>query len=85
MTKHEEIKAEIEKKLIGKPYIFRSEPLRKELDGCTSGNMANRDAAGTGPVGAFQIGKRIVYPIQGYVEWLVNRIAPYKGGAQHES
>jgi hypothetical protein len=72
---HEEFRAGIEKALSGRPHIFRNDPLRKQIDGCSAGVISNMDAAQKGPEGAFQIGRKIAYPIDSYVNWVVSRTA----------
>ena len=71
----EEIRLGIEKALSGRPHIFRNDPLRKQIDGCSPGVLSNMDSAGRGPDGAFQIGRKIAYPIDSYVNWVVSRTA----------
>jgi len=37
--------------------------------------LANQDAAGVGPQGAFRIGRKVVYPTLSAIEWLRQRAA----------
>lgn len=53
--------------------------VRKAIDKFSGGllhprTMANFDSLGTGPKGAFRIGKQIAYPVSSVVDWLVERI-----------
>ena len=36
--------------------------------------LANLDSLGTGPQGAFKIGRQVVYPLANLTEWLIARI-----------
>ncbi|MCB2217444.1 MAG: hypothetical protein KQH59_15355 [Desulfobulbaceae bacterium] len=40
------------------------------------GTMANHDSAGTGPKGAFKVGRQQAYPVDSSVEWLIARVQP---------
>ena len=44
----------------------------------TADTMSNFDGAGKGPVGAFKIGRRVMYPIDSLVDWLIERITGMK-------
>jgi hypothetical protein len=70
----EKIRIEIEKALTGRPYLFRTDKTRQTLDGNSVGVMANFDSAGTGPKGAFFIGRKIAYPTADYIEWVCSRM-----------
>jgi hypothetical protein len=70
----EKIRAEIEKALSGKPYIFRQDKQRQAIDGLSPGVLSNMDAAGKGVTGAVMIGRKIAYPIDSYVDWVCSRI-----------
>ncbi|MCJ7783485.1 MAG: hypothetical protein MUP41_06090 [Desulfobacterales bacterium] len=35
--------------------------------------LANYDAQGIGPPGRFKIGKKVIYPVDGFVKWLESR------------
>jgi hypothetical protein len=74
----EKIRIEIEKALYGKPYVFRTDKFRQALDGNSAGVLANFDCAGTGPKGAFLVGRKIAYPTAAYIEWVVSRISQVK-------
>jgi hypothetical protein len=77
----EKIRIELEKALTGRPYLFRTDKTRQALDGNSVGVMANFDSAGTGPKGAFFIGRKIAYPTAAYIEWVCSRISySSKGG-----
>lgn len=70
----EKIRAEIQRALAGKPYIFRQDKQRQAIDGLSPGVLSNMDAAGTGVAGAIMIGRKIAYPIDSYIDWVVSRI-----------
>ncbi len=70
----DKIRLEIEKALAGKPYIFRQSAERQAIDGLSAAVLSNMDAAGTGPAEAIQVGRKIAYPIDSYIEWVVSRI-----------
>lgn len=40
----------------------------------TPGYLANCDSKGTGPEGAFSIGRKVVYPVDKLVQWLINKV-----------
>jgi hypothetical protein len=71
----QEIRSAIEKALEGKPYIFRVDPQRKEIDGNSNAVMANFDSDGHGVPGAFYIGRKIAYLTPNYVEWVLSRFS----------
>lgn len=75
MKDPQEIRSAIEKALEDKPYIFRVDPKRKEIDGNSNGVMANFDSAGNGVEGAFLIGRKIAYPTPNYTDWVVSRFS----------
>jgi hypothetical protein len=56
------------------PYVARSKA--KEFTGgvYSSGYMANLDSQGEGPEGVFKIGRQNCYPVNRFVEWLIERI-----------
>jgi len=35
--------------------------------------LANMDSAGTGPTGRFRVGRKIVYPVDSLISWMVAR------------
>lgn len=37
------------------------------------GTMANEDSRGTGPEGAFKVGRKTVYPVDGLIDWMSKR------------
>jgi len=39
-----------------------------------SRTMANRDCDGTGPAGAFRIGRQVCYTVDSLCEWLIARL-----------
>lgn len=75
MTEPQDIRIELEKAMAGMPYIFRTDEMRKKLDGNSAKVMANFDSAGIGPKGAFFIGRKIAYPTSEYIEWICSRIS----------
>ena len=38
------------------------------------GTLANHDSAGTGPEGAFKIGRQQCYPVTAFCDWLIKRM-----------
>ena len=38
------------------------------------GTIANRDCDGTGPTGAFKVGRQICYPVDSLCDWLIRRL-----------
>ena len=40
----------------------------------SSGYLANHDSLGTGPKGAFKIGRQVCYPTSSLCDWLVQRL-----------
>lgn len=40
----------------------------------TPSYLANQDSEGTGPEGAFMLGRKMVYPVESLTEWLIKRI-----------
>ena len=39
------------------------------------GTMANADSQGTGPDGAFRVGRKKCYPVESLCDWLIERIS----------
>jgi hypothetical protein len=74
MTSAQDIRIELEKAMAGMPYIFRTDEIRKRLDGNSDKVMANFDSSRLGPKGAFFIGRKIAYPKTEYIEWVCSRI-----------
>ncbi len=70
----EKIKAEIQRALAGKPYIFRQDKQRQSIDGLSPGVLSNMDAAGKGIPGAIMVGRKIAYPIDSYIDWVCSRV-----------
>jgi len=70
----DKIRIEIQKALAGRPFIFRQDKKRQEIDGLSAGVLSNMDAAGTGVPNAIMVGRKIAYPIDSYVDWVVSRI-----------
>lgn len=56
------------------PYVARSKT--KEFTGgvYAPGYMANLDSLGEGPEGAFKIGRQTCYPVNPFIEWLIERL-----------
>ena len=78
----DDIRKSIEGELVGVPYILRTDPKRKRLDGCSDGVMANMDAAGNGPEKVFMVGRKVAYEKSSYIKWLVNRIGEHGPNAR---
>ncbi len=36
--------------------------------------LANRDSLGEGPEKKFRVGRQTVYPVDSFIEWLINRL-----------
>ena len=53
------------------PTIARKD-VERQLGGIiTPKTLANADSAGEGPLGAFQVGRNVVYPTESLVSWLI--------------
>ena len=70
-----EIESKIRDRIGNQPYIFRQAKVRQELDGLSAPVMANMDAQGRGPGGRLLIGRKVAYPVDAYIDWLMNRIS----------
>jgi len=51
---------------------------RTEIERFTGGlvnvkTLANRDSQGTGPAGRIRCGRKVVYPVQNFIQWLEER------------
>lgn len=54
------------------PTIARKN-VERQLGGIiTAKTLANADSAGEGPLGAFQVGRQVVYPTESLVNWLIS-------------
>lgn len=59
------------------PFIARTD-VKKFTGGMISPNtLRNRDSQGTGPEEKFYLGKKVAYPIESLIKWLLTN---YKGG-----
>jgi hypothetical protein len=59
------------------PFIARTD-VPKFTGGMISSNtLRNRDSQGTGPDGKFKLGKKVGYPVESLIDWLLNN---YTGG-----
>jgi hypothetical protein len=38
------------------------------------GTIANKDCEGTGPTGAFKVGRQVCYPVDSLCDWLISRL-----------
>ena len=38
------------------------------------GTIANKDSEGTGPNGAFRVGRQVCYPVDSLCDWLIGRL-----------
>jgi hypothetical protein len=75
----QKFKEKLEQSLEGRPYILRTDPIRKQLDGLSAGVLANMDSTGTGPEGLFYVGRKVAYEKTAYINWLVTRITQGRG------
>jgi hypothetical protein len=71
-----EIRSNLESALENSPYILRQSKQRRLLDGLGPGVLSNLDSAGKGPAEKIMVGRKIAYPREAYINWLVSRIAP---------
>lgn len=55
-------------------YVARTEIKRFTGGALSTGHLANLDSQGTGPTGAFSIGRKIVYPKDQLTDWLISRL-----------
>ncbi|GAB6194610.1 hypothetical protein [Desulfocastanea catecholica] len=55
-------------------FIARSEVKRFTGGVYSSGYLANHDSLGTGPKGAFKIGRQVCYPTDSLCDWLIARL-----------
>ena len=54
------------------PPIIARKDIGRQLGGLVSAKtLANADSAGTGPLGAYQVGRVIVYPTEALINWLI--------------
>jgi hypothetical protein len=61
----DELRANIEKTLGNVPLVFRSDSLRKKLDGLSSAVLSNMDACGKGPERRIMVGRKVAYETDG--------------------
>ena len=55
------------------PPIIARKDVERQLGGIIkSKTLANADASGEGPIGAFQVGRSVVYPTESLLTWLIN-------------
>lgn len=52
----------------------------------TPKTLANADSAGLGPAGAYQFGRKVVYPAQTLVDWLIKTygVCRLKNNLKHD-
>jgi hypothetical protein len=56
------------------PAIARKN-VERQLGGIiTPKTLANADSLGEGPLGAFQVGRSVVYPTESLVNWLIGKM-----------
>jgi hypothetical protein len=60
--------------LAGKEFIFRSDKLRRSIDGVSLESINNMDVSGRGPANRFYIGRKVAYPITDYLDWVCSRV-----------
>ena len=57
------------------PPIIARKDVEHQLGGIiTSKTLANADSLGGGPLGAFQVGRSVVYPTESLVNWLIDKM-----------
>ena len=57
------------------PPIIARKNVERQLGGIiTPKTLANADSLGDGPLGAFQVGRSVVYPIESLVNWLIGKM-----------
>ena len=39
-----------------------------------AGTLANRDSEGSGPPGAFKVGRQVCYPVESLCDWLIRKL-----------
>ena len=55
------------------PPVIARKDIERQLGGVISTKtLANADSAGIGPMGAFQVGRTVVYPTESLVNWLID-------------
>lgn len=55
------------------PPIIARKDVERQLGGIIKPKtLANADASGEGPLGAFQVGRSVVYPTESLINWLIN-------------
>jgi hypothetical protein len=55
-------------------FVARSEISKFSGGLLASGTAANNDSAGTGIPGAFRVSRKIAYPVDSAIEWLISRL-----------
>lgn len=57
------------------PASFVAREQLKEFSGgsVSPGSAANLDSQGLGPKDAFKIGRKVCYPLESLIEWLIER------------
>ena len=54
------------------PPVIARKDVERQLGGIiTPKTLANADSSGEGPMGAFQVGRSIVYPTESLINWLI--------------
>lgn len=56
------------------PFVARSEISKFSGGLLAPGTCANNDSAGTGIPRAFRISRKIAYPVDSAIEWLISRL-----------
>jgi hypothetical protein len=69
------IRAELERVLADRPYIFRQDKQRQSIDGLSAGVLSNMDAAGLGPAEKVMIGRKVAYPTTDYINFVIGRVS----------
>lgn len=55
------------------PFVARTHCERFSGGALNAGTLANMDCMGTGPEGAFKIGRKTVYPVENLIKWMAER------------
>lgn len=56
------------------PPVIAREAVADKLGGLVAPKtLANADSAGKGPMGAYQFGRKVVYPRESLIDWIITR------------
>ena len=55
------------------PPVIAREDVESQIGGVISmKTLANADSSGKGPMGAFRVGRKVVYPTEALVSWIID-------------